>query len=209
MLASPLPPSFLNTDSFSMSFLGYKVFCIDMSFLVLWSICWSSSLVHIKNGPEYLTRGQPRCLSLWWDFFYVVFFRIVFSFFWRILFKFFFHLHLFDGIHFQNSRVFVGFLFSECSEFFLVLVILFLPSHVIFCSSLFEWHIFLFQIPSQYRRFICTLLVLKVLILFHFWQTVLYRPCTLVGWFFLAIYEVASAWAFRKYVIECHHCYYK
>ena len=27
-----------------------------MSFLVLWSICLSSSFVHFKNGPKYLTR---------------------------------------------------------------------------------------------------------------------------------------------------------
>ena len=28
-----------------------------ISFLVLWSICWSSPVVHSKNDPEYLTRG--------------------------------------------------------------------------------------------------------------------------------------------------------
>ena len=32
-----------------------KVLCIVMSFLVLWSISLSSSLVPIKNGPEYPT----------------------------------------------------------------------------------------------------------------------------------------------------------
>ena len=30
-----------------------------MSFLVLWSICWSS-LINIKNGLEYLTRGDNQ-----------------------------------------------------------------------------------------------------------------------------------------------------
>ena len=30
---------------------------IIVSFLVFWFFCWSSSLVHLKNGPEYLKRG--------------------------------------------------------------------------------------------------------------------------------------------------------
>ena len=33
-----------------------KAFCIVISFLVLQSICWTSSLVHFKNSPEYLKR---------------------------------------------------------------------------------------------------------------------------------------------------------
>ena len=31
-----------------------------ISFLVLWSICLSSSLVHFRKGPEYLTRGTAQ-----------------------------------------------------------------------------------------------------------------------------------------------------
>ena len=30
--------------------------CMIIGFLVLWSICLSSSLVHFRKGPEYLTR---------------------------------------------------------------------------------------------------------------------------------------------------------
>ena len=59
MLANLLPP-FLGTYSLSMSSLGYIV----MSFLVLWSICWSSSLVPFKNDPEYLTRGETAQVSI-------------------------------------------------------------------------------------------------------------------------------------------------
>ena len=33
--------------------------CMDISF-VLWSTCLSSSLVHFKNGPEYLMRGTAQ-----------------------------------------------------------------------------------------------------------------------------------------------------
>ena len=34
--------------------------CIVISFLILWSMCFSSSLVHFKNGPEYLTRQTAQ-----------------------------------------------------------------------------------------------------------------------------------------------------
>ena len=62
MPACPLPPSFLDTYSPSMSSHGCKASCMIICFLVLGCICWSSSIVYFKNGPEYLKRGQPRCL---------------------------------------------------------------------------------------------------------------------------------------------------
>ena len=34
--------------------------CMVISFLVLWSICLSSFLVHFKKGPKYLTRGTAQ-----------------------------------------------------------------------------------------------------------------------------------------------------
>ena len=58
MLASPLPPSFLDTYSLSTSSLGCNALCMVISFLVLLSIC--SSLVHLRKGPEYLTRGTAQ-----------------------------------------------------------------------------------------------------------------------------------------------------
>ena len=60
MLASALPPSFLDTYSLSMSSLECNALCMVISFLVLWSICLSSSLVHLRKGPEYLTRGTAQ-----------------------------------------------------------------------------------------------------------------------------------------------------
>ena len=60
MLASPLPPFFLGTYSLSMSSLGCYALCMIISFLVLGSICLSSSLVHFKKGPEYLTMGTAQ-----------------------------------------------------------------------------------------------------------------------------------------------------
>ena len=56
MLANPLPRSFLNSYSLSTSSLRCNALCMVISFLVLWSICLSSSLVLFKKGLEYLTR---------------------------------------------------------------------------------------------------------------------------------------------------------
>ena len=60
MLVSLLPPSFLDTYSLSTSSLECKALCIVISFLVLWFICLSSSVVYFKNGPEYRTRGTAQ-----------------------------------------------------------------------------------------------------------------------------------------------------
>ena len=54
--------SFLDTYSLSTSSLGCNALCKIISFLVLWSICLSSSLVHLRKGPEYLTRGTAQVL---------------------------------------------------------------------------------------------------------------------------------------------------
>ena len=60
MLASSLPPSFLGTYSLSTSSLGCNALWMVISFLVLWSICISSSLFHLRKGAEYLTRGTAQ-----------------------------------------------------------------------------------------------------------------------------------------------------
>ena len=60
MLASPLPPSLLETYSLSTSSLGCKALCIVISFLVLWSICLSSSLVHLRKCLEYLRSNTAQ-----------------------------------------------------------------------------------------------------------------------------------------------------
>ena len=56
MLASPLPPLFLIHIVCQRRLWDVMV----ISFLVLWSICLSSSLVHLIKGPEYLTRGTAQ-----------------------------------------------------------------------------------------------------------------------------------------------------
>ena len=93
MLASFLPPSFLRTYSLSTSSLGCNVLCLVISFLVLSSICLSSSLVHLRKDPEYLTRSTAQvfiplissflflrysfCFSfalVWWYYYYYYYF---------------------------------------------------------------------------------------------------------------------------------------
>ena len=49
--------SFLETYSLSVSFLGLKTLYIVINFIDLCSISLSSSLVHLRNDPEYLRRG--------------------------------------------------------------------------------------------------------------------------------------------------------
>ena len=78
--------------------------------------------------PSIYWEWQPRCLSLWWDFCNVVWFRVVFSFSWGILFYFFFNLRMFEDVHFRYSQIFISFLFSKRSDFSL-----FVCSSVICC----------------------------------------------------------------------------
>ena len=121
VLVSLLPPSLHDAYSLSTSFLGCNVLCMVISFLVLWSICLSSSLVHFKNGPEFLTGRTaqifiPLIRFLLWIFVssnFLVVLRYTFL-------IFFFHFLLFDGVSFQYFQVFVGFLSSERSDEYLI-----------------------------------------------------------------------------------------
>ena len=134
--------------------------------------------------PSILLIGQPKCLSLWWGFCCVARFREVFSFSRATLLFFgfflFFHLNLFDDIRFQYTRVLVSFFFSKRSDFSwfgssLPSVICYFPLSIISMvhfsmpkSILISW-----LYSSQ--------LVPELPILFHFYQTAWYRPCTWGG----------------------------
>ena len=65
MLASPLPPSFLDTYCLSTLSLWCKALCIVMSFLLVWSISWSSCLIHFENG-HYIR--VPHTTNSYWSF---------------------------------------------------------------------------------------------------------------------------------------------
>ena len=121
MLACPLPPSFLDTYSLSTLSPECNALCIIISFLVLWSICLSSSRVHLRKGPEYLTRGTAQVFIPLMRFLLLSFVSSSFLVLLRYSFWiFFFHFCLFDGVSLQDAQVFVGFVFCEC--FYLILV---------------------------------------------------------------------------------------
>ena len=54
--------SVVSRDAYSLSTLslGCTTLCMVISYLVLWSICSSSSQVHSRKGPEYLTRDTAQ-----------------------------------------------------------------------------------------------------------------------------------------------------
>ena len=130
--------------------------------LFLWSICWSSYLVHFKNGPESLTRSTAQLFiplmifllrSLVSSSFLVLLTYYFFS---------FFSFRIFNDVHSQGFQVFVGFLFSERS---IPSVLCHFPLFIISMtqfSTANAFHIF-----SLYILTVC----IKVSILYHFWQT--------------------------------------
>ena len=63
---------------------------------------------------------QPMCLSLWWDSCCRAWIRETFSFVWGSHFLFFFHLRLFNDVCFQYSQILAIFIFSECTDSFLI-----------------------------------------------------------------------------------------
>ena len=98
---------------------------------------------NLRMVSSILRGGQPRCLILWWDFCYIVYFRIVFSFSWDTLFNFFLlsPLVLWRPLTIFSSICKFPFLRAFWS--FLDLVVLFLPAFVISHFSLLAWHFFL------------------------------------------------------------------
>ena len=79
ILTSPLPLSFLDAYSLSTLSLGCKTSCIVMSFFFgpfVVVLLWYT----FRMVPSILRWGQHRYLCLWWDFCYLVWFWVVFSF---------------------------------------------------------------------------------------------------------------------------------
>ena len=113
MLVSPLP-SFL--DLCSQSSHSSKVLCI-INFLVLWSVCLSSSFFHLKNGSRYLTWRKTAqaliplmrfLLQRLFSSFLVLPRKSFLVFFFFLFLGFFPPSSLFDGIHFLYSQVLVN-----------------------------------------------------------------------------------------------------
>ena len=187
MLISPPPPSFLDTHSLSTLFLRCKALYRFLSFLVLWSICFRSSLVHFKNGPGYLTKGTAQVFIPQMRFLLCSLVSSCFSFSWKALFLFFIlspivcwcPLPIFLRIcRFPFLRAF-WFCLNYGSSIPSVLcrfpLFIISMAHFLMPNSI---PISLFYILTAYIRLSNS----------HFWQPVWCCPCTLGGWFFLAIY---------------------
>ena len=115
---------FLDLYNLPLPSLGCKTFCIVINFLVLWSICLSSSFIHFKNGPKYLARGTAAEFGF------------------EKLFLSSPLVWLCPLPIFPSS---CNFPFLQVFWFFLVMAVLFLPLIVFFHFS-FSWHIFQYQI---------------------------------------------------------------
>ena len=92
-------------SSLSTSSLGCNTLCIVISFLVLWSIFLSSSLVYLRKGPSIYSFDEVPAGEFWLELFScspeIFFLNLVL------------HFHMFDGVSLQGTQVFVGFIFSE------------------------------------------------------------------------------------------------
>ena len=108
--------------------LGVKVKCTVMSFLDIWSIRWSSSMLRLENGLSIFRGSQPKCLLLWLYFSNAVWFRVVSRSIEFFIFILFFYLRLFDAVRFQYFQIFESFRFFEC--IFLDFIVIFLPLFV-------------------------------------------------------------------------------
>ena len=125
MLASLLH-SFLDTHSLSTSSLVCKPMCIVNNFLVfLVNLSWFfpcpfQELPRVSYKRDYSDVYPFDDISaavLGFEKFFCLSEVFFFSFF---LFSFFLHLHLFDGISFHYFQVHIIFLFSKCSDSFLI-----------------------------------------------------------------------------------------
>ena len=149
MLASPLPPSFRDTYSLSTSSLRYNALCMVISFLVLWSI-YLSSLVNFKNGPVYLTRGQPRYSSLWQGSYNRVLNQVIFWLFWDTFLKFFLSFPLVWWCQVPIFPSICRFSFLRAFWWLLDLVVRLLPLCTVCQFLSLAWYIFQCQIPLLY-----------------------------------------------------------
>ena len=178
MQASLLPPSFLDLNSLFVSSMGCWALRIVISFLVLCSICWSSSLLYFKNVLIILYGEQPRFLSLWWDSSYIIWFRVAFSFSWDTL-----VWCCLLSISTSIRKVF----FSQTFRFWLDWVVQFLLLYVVSHFSLLVLCIFLCQI-----LFLChdnIIIIIIIIIIIHTFRVF---HISVSWWFFTGVWVTTS-----------------
>ena len=165
---------------------------------------YSNNIVNFQESTAILNAYKNSMETFWRHL--VVWFRVISSFSWDTVFYLFFlssplvwwcPLPIFPSIF--------KFPFLQAFWSSLGIVFRFLPLCVISRFSFLAWLIFPCWIPSLWSDCIFSQPKLRFLIVFHFWKTVWYRPCTLDDWFG----KVVSASTFPKCVIEWHHCNHK
>ena len=181
MLVSTFPPSFRDTFTLSISSQGCKVLCIFISFLVVRSICWSSSLVHLRNGPVYLPGRTAQVFIPLMRFLlnncgsnsFLVLLR--YSFFFSSLF-----------VWSCPFTMFISFLFPEHFDFFLVCYF-YSFYRVLLPITYYEQGAFFYAKSSSLNSDCISSLLYKFSNSYSFWQTVWCGSCILGNWYFLAI----------------------
>ena len=159
-----------------MSSLVCRALCKVMSFLVLLSICLSSSFVHFQNGLELLTRGSAQLFNPFLRFLWYSLASSNFDVLLRYSFKFFFfHIYLYDLSASSIPKYFYV-SFSLSIRMFSCFVSSISLVTFLYRFSLLAWHIFLCQIKSLCPDCIFSL---PVLVLNSFSFSVWCRPCTL------------------------------
>ena len=148
MLKSPCPLPFLKTYSLSISLLVCEALYTVISFLVHLSFCISSSLVHFKNGPEYLTI---RTAQVYIPFIRFLLYSLVSSNF-LVLLRYSFESFSFIStclmVPVSNISMYLHASFSPCVQIFSWFGCSIHSVIYGYSFSLLAWRIFLFQIPS-------------------------------------------------------------
>ena len=119
-----------------LSFLWYKAITIVINFLILWFICWSTSLVHFKNGLEKLLGVSAGFFPLMRFLLYSLVSRCF--------------LFFSSPLVWRNPFPIFSIIFLQAFWFFLELIVLFVPLSVFSYSSISGWYIFIYRILFLY-----------------------------------------------------------
>ena len=160
----------------------------------------NSSVIHFKNGPEYLTRGTAQVSISFMRFLQCNLVSNSFLILLRYSFLiFFFYFGVFDSVHFQCSHIFVSFISSERSDFVLI-GWLYSVRHLMF-STFHYSQVAFFYVKLHPYICISSSRVFGFPILFHSCKHLDVVHVHLVV-DLLRFVKFVSACAFPKYVIE-------
>ena len=207
VLTCPLLSLFLDTYSPYISSFGCKGLCIVTNFLITWSICLSSSIVHFKNGPEY-PWGRPGVYPL--DSIFAEelgFEKLSRSF--EVLFSNFFLSSLL--IWWCQHPIFLSicsFPFLQTFWFFPDLLVLFLLLFVFSHFSLWTWSFFYAKFYSYILALYSYCLYQSIQFFFIFCKHLDVVHVHVIN-LFLQLCKFIAPSTFPKYEIEWHHCYYR